>query len=285
MRYTLMPTLLAAAARATADGMPIVRRLDLVWPKEDQTQAMRNDQYLLGDDLLVAPLISGTSRDVWFPPGGWEDAFTGKIYTGPKVLQVSKSVEQMPLFHRQGGLLVTAAGGARTVSTQNWSSLVLEAFPAPGCSRAERAVLREGEGTSGATTTVAMECREHSAGFVVMLHIAPGSDAPARRWLLRLHLRPTQRARRVSLDGSALLAGEVGGASPARATFWHIAPSKGGEESFFPLGGEGTVPASLAGPVVEFAVEAEDSAMMRSGGTGQRVVEVLIDDAVNELIV
>ena len=92
-------------------------------------------------------------------------------------MHVSKPVEQMPLFHRKGGLLVTAPGGARTVSTQDWTSLVVEAFPAPGCSRVERAVFRQSEGTSAAnTTSVAMECREYGAGFAVTLHV--GSAFP-----------------------------------------------------------------------------------------------------------
>ena len=55
MRYKLIPTLVSAAARVTdGDGMPRVRRLDLEWPAE--ANATRVDQYLLADDLLVAPV-------------------------------------------------------------------------------------------------------------------------------------------------------------------------------------------------------------------------------------
>ena len=53
MRYKLLPTLVAAGARASEDGMPLVRRLDLEWPELAAAGAARDDQYLLGDDTLV----------------------------------------------------------------------------------------------------------------------------------------------------------------------------------------------------------------------------------------
>lgn len=57
LRYRLMPTLYSAARRAFEDGTPLLRRCDLEWPQHQE--AHRNDQYLLGDDILVAPIISG----------------------------------------------------------------------------------------------------------------------------------------------------------------------------------------------------------------------------------
>ena len=56
LRYRLMPTLYAAARRAYDDGTPILRRCDLEWPAIPEAQD--NSQYLLGDDLLVAPALA-----------------------------------------------------------------------------------------------------------------------------------------------------------------------------------------------------------------------------------
>lgn len=61
LRYRLMPTLYSAAQRAYDDGTPLLRRLDLEWPTYDE--ATRNDEYLLGDDLLVAPITTGIDPD------------------------------------------------------------------------------------------------------------------------------------------------------------------------------------------------------------------------------
>ena len=55
LRYRLLPTVYTAARQAYDDGTPIVRRCDLYWP--NRPEAKRSDQYLLGDDILVAPML------------------------------------------------------------------------------------------------------------------------------------------------------------------------------------------------------------------------------------
>jgi hypothetical protein len=57
MRYRLLPYLYRAARANYETGQPLLARLDLDWP--DAPEADRNDQYLLGDGLLVAPIMSG----------------------------------------------------------------------------------------------------------------------------------------------------------------------------------------------------------------------------------
>lgn len=90
MRESLSPTLIAAGAKATEDGSPVVKRLDLLWPTLDQ--ATRSDQYILGEDMLVAPLnpfgIPANKRSVTFPDGLWMDAFTQKTYKGPQTTTI-----------------------------------------------------------------------------------------------------------------------------------------------------------------------------------------------------
>lgn len=55
LRYRLLPVIYAAARRAFEDGTPILRRCDLEWP--EHTEAADGTQYMLGDDLLVAPVL------------------------------------------------------------------------------------------------------------------------------------------------------------------------------------------------------------------------------------
>lgn len=54
MRLAMLPMLVAAGHRVSASGLPLVRRLDLLWP--EHSEATSTSQYLLGDDLLVAPV-------------------------------------------------------------------------------------------------------------------------------------------------------------------------------------------------------------------------------------
>lgn len=64
MRYRLLPVFYAAAHENYETGEPLLRRLDLDYPQFPE--ANRNDEYLLGQDILVAPVLEGSARSV--PP-------------------------------------------------------------------------------------------------------------------------------------------------------------------------------------------------------------------------
>ncbi len=91
MRYRLLPTLYAAAHENYLTGEPVLRRLDLDFPGE--AAAAREDQYLLGHDLLVAPIARSTAAagpvpDALFhtadgTPGIAADYFANDHLTGP----------------------------------------------------------------------------------------------------------------------------------------------------------------------------------------------------------
>ena len=57
LRYRLLPTIYGASRRAYEDGTPLLRRCDLEWPSH--AEAASGQQYLLGDDILVAPTNEG----------------------------------------------------------------------------------------------------------------------------------------------------------------------------------------------------------------------------------
>ncbi|HEY3779679.1 MAG TPA: TIM-barrel domain-containing protein [Fimbriimonadaceae bacterium] len=61
MRYRLLPTIYAAAHRAYTDGTPLMRRCDLEWPQ--YKEASDDQQFMLGDDILVAPTNESVTPD------------------------------------------------------------------------------------------------------------------------------------------------------------------------------------------------------------------------------
>ncbi|HEU5123281.1 MAG TPA: TIM-barrel domain-containing protein [Verrucomicrobiae bacterium] len=73
LRYRLLPLFYAAARENFDSGEPILRRLDLDYPQFPE--AKREDQYLLGPSLLVAPMISDGSTKV---PSSWLTTTNGK---------------------------------------------------------------------------------------------------------------------------------------------------------------------------------------------------------------
>ncbi|HZT21407.1 MAG TPA: TIM-barrel domain-containing protein [Verrucomicrobiae bacterium] len=66
MRYRLLPVIYAAAHENYETGQPLLRRLDLYFPQF--AEARRDDEYLLGRDILVAPVLQGSMQVV---PAAW----------------------------------------------------------------------------------------------------------------------------------------------------------------------------------------------------------------------
>lgn len=84
LRYRLLPTLYSAARRSHEDGTPVLRRLDLEWP--EHPEAADPTQYLLGDDLLVAPVLdSVTPERPGVPEDLVPDGFTAVYFAGEEL--------------------------------------------------------------------------------------------------------------------------------------------------------------------------------------------------------
>ena len=117
LREALVPYTYTLAAQAHETGLPIARPLYLDYP--NQPSAYQNPtEYLYGSDMLVAPVTTpgdDASTTVWFPPGTWDDFFTGATFTGPSTVTMSVPLDRMPVFVRQGGVVPeeqTSSGGA-----------------------------------------------------------------------------------------------------------------------------------------------------------------------------
>ncbi|HUP90808.1 MAG TPA: TIM-barrel domain-containing protein [Solimonas sp.] len=107
LRGRLVPYLYTLAREAHDSGLPMVRALYLRWPALDEAYLHRT-QYLLGDDMLVAPVASAgnpATVTVWIPPGTWIDYFTGESFSGPVSVTRSVPYERYPVFMRAGAIL------------------------------------------------------------------------------------------------------------------------------------------------------------------------------------
>jgi alpha-glucosidase len=101
IHQALGPELMALADEAAASSMPMVRHLASVFPDDVGSRAV-SDEYLLGDDLLVAPVVveGATTRDVYLPPGAWFHVFTGARYEGGTRHTVEAPLGTPPVFAR-----------------------------------------------------------------------------------------------------------------------------------------------------------------------------------------
>jgi alpha-D-xyloside xylohydrolase len=100
-----MPYLYSAAVLSSRTGEPMMRAL-LVDTPEDPAAWRADLEYLLGPDLLVAPMTDPEgARPVYLPAGEWVDFWTGEVHAGQRYIHVRKPLDQMPLFVRHGALV------------------------------------------------------------------------------------------------------------------------------------------------------------------------------------
>jgi hypothetical protein len=126
-RHTLMPHLYTAARVHHDTGLPIVRGMFLDQPNEEL--AYRFDQYMLGDGLLVAPILdTDLHRNVYLPPGDWYDFGNGKVNAGGRLMPIQAGLGSIPAYVRAGTILVRQPVEAPAVQG-HIESLWLDLYP------------------------------------------------------------------------------------------------------------------------------------------------------------
>jgi alpha-glucosidase len=138
-RERLLPYLYTLAHLARLTGAPYVRP---VWWNDPEDRKLRacGDAFLLGDALLVAPVLEQGSdlRSLRLPRGRWYDTATGEVYEGPGQVLLPAPPGRIPVLARAGAVLpVTGADGR--VELEVWS-------PAPGRTGGGVLVTDEGDG-------------------------------------------------------------------------------------------------------------------------------------------
>ncbi len=98
--HDLMRPYLAEQGRiASRTGLPLMRAL-VLWDAGDPQCLDCEDEYLLGDAFLVAPVLERSDRrDVYLPSGQWEDLYSGEVYGGKKTLKdYPAPLAKVPVF-------------------------------------------------------------------------------------------------------------------------------------------------------------------------------------------
>jgi alpha-D-xyloside xylohydrolase len=102
LRERLRPYIMAQMVAAHEAGMPPMRPLFVDFPADQRAWEV-DDEFMLGPDLLVAPVAEylARSRDVYLPAGSrWTDAWTGAATAGGAQLTVEAPLNRIPLFLR-----------------------------------------------------------------------------------------------------------------------------------------------------------------------------------------
>ncbi|WP_043628043.1 alpha-xylosidase [Nonomuraea candida] len=135
LKARLMPYLYSAAVQATTEGLPVMRAMQLEFPGDRACDHL-DAQYMLGPDLLVAPVLSAEGEVSYYvPEGTWTRLLDGEPVSGPGWRTERHGFDSLPLLVRPGAVIATGARDDRP-DYDYADGVTLDVFePADGAAR------------------------------------------------------------------------------------------------------------------------------------------------------
>ncbi len=122
-RYRLLPYWYSLFREAQVTGSPMMR--PMFWTDASEDAFTTDDQFMVGDSLLIAPVIEegARSRLVTLPAGRWYDPWSGEWSTGGQRIKVEAPLDHLPLFMKGGAIIPLAPlvqSTAQWMDTSPW---------------------------------------------------------------------------------------------------------------------------------------------------------------------
>ena len=109
LKNRLMPYLYAAAVEAHERGVPVLRPMMMEFPDNIACETC-DTQYMLGENLLVAPVMHEDGHvDYYLPHGTWTNILSGEAVRGNTWLRETHDVLSLPLMARPGSVIALGA--------------------------------------------------------------------------------------------------------------------------------------------------------------------------------
>jgi alpha-glucosidase (family GH31 glycosyl hydrolase) len=129
LRERLLPYLLHCARETAQTGLPMLRPMLLEFSWDPEAVDL-DDQFLLGRDLLVAPVFSESSepvtRRVYLPAyANWYDWWTGTLHEGKQWFETTAPLDRVPLYARAGTVIPLADPGVEGEAKGDVTRLLL----------------------------------------------------------------------------------------------------------------------------------------------------------------
>lgn len=131
-RYALAPYIYTMARKAYDEGISLCRPMYYEWPEASEAYAFRN-QYLFGDDILVAPVTAPGKEgyatvQVWLPEGKWYEWQTGTMLDGGRIVERTFALDEYPVYVRAGAILPMYGDTVKNLNANN-EEILLTLFP------------------------------------------------------------------------------------------------------------------------------------------------------------
>ncbi len=149
LRMQLIPYIYTCFAEYAFYGRPPMRAMNLVDgfttvsdkvegklsstenPYAEATRKEMKDQFMVGDNLLVAPLFTGeTERKVVLPEGKWFDFYTGKFAGEAAVISVTPGLDKIPVYVRDGGIIPMFEADGNSLKWGEKNNLIIRFYGA-----------------------------------------------------------------------------------------------------------------------------------------------------------
>ncbi len=125
LRMRLIPYIHAAFVKYYKLGIPPFRAMVLDYP-DDVKVLNISDQFLVGDNMLVAPVVEGENvRTVYLPEGEWYHLWTHKKFAGRQEYSVDVPIDNIPVFIKSGTMLPLAKSTLYTGDPESLQLTVL----------------------------------------------------------------------------------------------------------------------------------------------------------------
>lgn len=121
LRMRFIPYLYSAFFTYASSGLPPFRALVMDYPDDEKVWTVDN-QFMMGDRVMVAPIAAGsTERDIYLPAGEWVDFWSGERFVGGQSIHRAVPLEQIPIFVKDGSVLPLATPTLHTDDPQSYA--------------------------------------------------------------------------------------------------------------------------------------------------------------------
>ena len=135
LRHEMIPYLYTMNYHASHDGQPLIRPMYYLEPEQPEAYEVPNEYYF-GTELVVCPITepmdkaAGTACvKAWIPEGKWYDIFSGLKYDGGRMLELYRSLEDIPVLAKEGAIIPLTDLTEYTNSVENPKELAVKIVP------------------------------------------------------------------------------------------------------------------------------------------------------------
>lgn len=132
LRYELLPYFYDLFYEHQKTGLPVMRPLVLAYGQDKNTHNL-NDEFMIGDNLLVAPVVEQgqVKKMVYLPEGIWYDYWTKEKQEGGRFILADAPLDVCPMYVKAGAVLPKYPV-KNHIDAEKEDELILEVYPGEG---------------------------------------------------------------------------------------------------------------------------------------------------------